>query len=143
MTPLNCGNIIKTELRRCAKICQEHFSWASIKLDIRYDLRGTAAGSAHKDRRVRFNLLLLMEQTIHDVQQVAAHEFAHIVVYRRWQESHIPRTIEQPVYDEAAFVAAADDIPSPHGQEWRRTMHLFGFYPQRCHKFDITKHRRR
>ena len=138
MTPIDCANVLKTELRRCAAICRENFGWTQIELEIRYDVRGTVAGCAYKDRRVRFNILLLMEQVPDDIRIVAAHEFAHIATHRRWRE----RTGADQITNEMHFSAAVDSAPQPHGREWRRMMMLFGYRPKRCHNFDVSKHRR-
>jgi SprT protein len=139
MTPIECAKIIKTELRRCAAICKREFDWTEIKLEIQYNVRGTVAGLAWKDRRVRFNILLLMEQTVDDIRMVAAHEFAHIATHRRWRELHKLDSL----VNELQFSAAMDNAPRAHGREWRKMMFLFGFHPKRCHHFDVSKHRRR
>lgn len=147
MTPMECAEIIKTELRRCAKICQELYGWDSIRLNIDYDVRGTCAGKALKDQRVRFNLLLLMEQAPDAVRNVAAHEFAHTVVYRRWKEECKKRFLQGTYLSMETEIKhlseLVDGMPAPHGKEWRRTMRLFGHIPKRCHSFDVSRHKTR
>jgi SprT protein len=138
MTPIECAAIIRTELKRCAAICRDTFGWAEIKLEIQYNVRGTVAGVAYRDDLVRFNLMLLMEQSTNDIQTIAAHEFAHIATFRRWKE----RWATDSIMSEIHCSAAVDNAPTPHGREWRKMMILFGFPPRRCHHFDVSKHRR-
>lgn len=139
MTPIECASIIRTELKRCAAICRDTFGWTEIKLEIQYNVRGTVAGIAHRDKLVRFNLMLLMEQKVDDIRMIAAHEFAHIATYRRWKELYKVGTI----LDELSCSAAMDNAPTPHGRDWRQMMMLFGFHPKRCHSFDVSKYRRK
>jgi predicted SprT family Zn-dependent metalloprotease len=101
------------------------------------------------DKRVRFNLLLLMEQHEDEIRMVAAHEFAHIATFKRWAEERISefrsKLTSEISFDEVALLQDEDLVgPWPHhGPEWRRMMLLFGYPPKRCHHFDVTRHRLR
>jgi predicted SprT family Zn-dependent metalloprotease len=140
MTAMECGDIIKDEIYHCARICRREFSWRLMKLEVRYDVRGTSAGKAWMDSRVRFNLLLLMKQPEHEVRAVVAHEMGHIAVHRLWMERHRHRFVPGTTItvDEQSFNAVMDDAPDPHGREWRKIVLMFGFIPKRVHHFDTT-----
>jgi len=85
--------------------------------EVRFDLRGTAAGLATRDGRlIRFNRQLLLENGSAFLDEVPAHEVAHV----------------------AAYVLFGPRI-RPHGPEWQALMRAFGVAPRRCHSFD-TRH---
>ncbi len=81
-----------------------------------FDLRGGRAGAAYPMQyRLRFNGLLLIDNTDHFLRQTVAHEVAHLVTYR--------------LYGQQA---------RPHGPEWRKVMaQLFGVAAARTHDYDI------
>ena len=148
--PMECANEIKKELHRCAAICQGEFGWGPFPLQLDWTVRGTVAGKALQDKRVRFNLMLLREQPIDQIRMVAAHEFAHIAVYKRWAQDVLndfrTNLWKEVSFNEVAFLSDPDlsgQRPNAHGPEWRRMMLLFGYLPTRCHSFDVSRHRMR
>jgi len=82
-------------------------------IQIRYDLRGTAAGRANA-REIRLNALLMLENYPHFLGHTVPHEVAHSVVCQRWPTAQ------------------------PHGRKWRSIMDLFGCTPNRCHAYDVS-----
>lgn len=84
--------------------------------EIRFDLRGQAAGQAHlRGAFLRFNPILLEENPEAFMAQTVPHEVAHVVVGRLFPRAR------------------------PHGEEWKQVMRLFGADPQRCHQFDTSR----
>jgi SprT protein len=88
--------------------------------DIRFDLRGLAAGQARfgpgKLTQIRFNPLLLRENPSEFIDQTVPHECAHVLAYCRHG-----RGIR------------------PHGPEWQAIMLHWGAQPERCHRFDVSR----
>lgn len=97
-------------------------------LEIRFDLRGRAAGQARYGTRqgiggpwiIRYNPVLLRENPDSFIAQTVPHELAHVV----------------------AFVRHGHRI-RPHGPEWRAIMEQFGAAPERCHRYDLARIPRR
>ncbi|KXF80139.1 SprT family zinc-dependent metalloprotease [Enterovibrio coralii] len=83
---------------------------------IRFDIRGKTAGMALLQRWVlRFNPVLLAENSEAFFQEVVPHEVAHLVVFSQFGKV------------------------KPHGKEWQAVMfRVFGIQPKTTHSFDIT-----
>lgn len=96
----------------------EHFGVALQPVDIRFDLRGKAAGMVRFVSPgvpvIRYNRTLLEKYGDSFIRQTVPHEVAHVVVAARYPY----RT-------------------APHGQEWRSVMEFFGAEPSRCHAYQI------
>jgi SprT protein len=92
--------------------------------EVRFDLRGTAAGQARLTGRgaavIRYNPLILERHPEEFIAQTVAHEVAHVV----------------------AFTVFGVRI-RPHGSEWRAIMQGFGAEPRRCHAYDVSRLRAR
>jgi SprT protein len=97
-----------------------HFGVAPGQAEIRFDLRGRAAGQvrfpADEHPVIRFNPVLLRENGADFLARTVPHEVAHVIAFRL----HGPRT-------------------RPHGHEWRQVMRVLGADPSRCHSFDTTR----
>jgi len=89
------------------------------ELEIRFDLRGRAAGQARCGSRdpwlIRYNAVLLRENGERFIAETVPHEVAHLVAYHR----HGPRI-------------------RPHGPEWQAIMGQLGATPERCHQYDLS-----
>lgn len=96
----------------------------TIKLpEVRYDVTGRVAGYAHTDRLVRFNSILLMENTDDFIERTVRHEFAHCVDF----------TINGNCYQRSS----TGNRWSVHGKSWQNVMRVLGDkYPTRCHSYD-------
>lgn len=101
---------------------ERHFGRRLPRPDIRFDLTGKTAGQAERSGAfVRFNMVLLRENTEDFLRRTVPHEVAHVVVAR----VHGPGT-------------------RPHGPEWKNVMaELFGADASRCHEYDVTNAARR
>ncbi|MGA9469160.1 MAG: SprT-like domain-containing protein [Candidatus Macondimonas sp.] len=82
-----------------------------------FDLRGTRAGCASADGRIRLNPVLLRENPADFLAQTLPHEVAHWVVFL-WRPG-----------------------AAPHGPEWREVMNWLDAPARRCHGFDVGRAR--
>jgi SprT protein len=92
--------------------------------EIRFDLRGAAAGQTvfvRKTRHcvIRINAALLAAHPREMIAQTVPHEVAHVAVYRL----HGSRA-------------------KPHGAQWQALMRAFGLAPEPCHTLPVTPARR-
>lgn len=90
---------------------------ASCPPQIAFDLRGTRAGCASADGRIRLNPVLLRENPADFLVQTLPHEVAHWIVFR-WRPG-----------------------AAPHGAEWRQVMSWLDAPARRCHGFDVDRAR--
>lgn len=83
---------------------------------VRYDLRGTTAGYAYYATNiVKFNPILLHENTDDFKTDTIPHEIAHVVSFK--------------LYGLAG---------KGHGPNWKHVMRRLGVTPTRCHSLDVT-----
>ena len=88
--------------------------------EIRFDLRGLAAGQARWYRRtrplLRFNLAIAKNQEQAFLERTVPHEIAHLIT------------------------AACHGRTRPHGKEWQEAMAFFGIHEaHRCHDFTVDE----
>jgi SprT protein len=110
--------------RHLISLAADHFAVHIPQFQVRFDLRGKAAGMARfhpqGDWIIRYNQAMLAENGQAFIDQTVPHEVAHLV---------------------ARAVHGAGI--RPHGAEWQSIMTLFGAKPVRCHNFNLSrKHRR-
>lgn len=97
----------------------------STAIEIRFDLRGRAAGQFVRHRLngehwLRFNRGLLKRNVDEMLSQTVPHEVAHYVCWRMYRATPHYRKIR------------------PHGPEWQAIMIAFGKKPDRCHSMDVS-----
>lgn len=96
--------------------------------EIRYDLRGRAAGQARLARQsgrpdaIRINARLLAAHTREMVDVTVPHEVAHVAIHRRFKPGG--RKVR------------------PHGPEWQALMAAFGVSDETCHNMPTEPTRR-
>ena len=92
---------------------------ANARIEIRFDLRGKAAGQVriHAPGRylIRYNPKLLERCGEEFLNRTVPHEAAHVLAYH-----HHGTSIR------------------PHGPEWQRIMYQLGAEPTRCHDYDVS-----
>lgn len=97
----------------------DHLGVSLPAIEIRFDLRGRAAGQARFGRHapwvVRYNPHLLAANPRRFIAETVPHEVAHL----------------------AAFARHGNAI-RPHGPEWQAIMRTLGAEPRRCHDFDVS-----
>ena len=88
-------------------------------VEIRFDLRGKAAGQVRMGTGartlIRYNLELLRRETADFLEHTVPHEVAHVLAYRRYGLRI-----------------------RPHGPQWQRIMRQLGAEPSRCHDYDVS-----
>ncbi|WP_456376694.1 SprT family zinc-dependent metalloprotease [Thiolapillus sp.] len=85
--------------------------------DVRFDLRGQAAGQYRGGSRpcIRYNLEMATIQFDAYCLRTPPHEVAHFII----DQLH------------------PGNRPRPHGPEWRELMRAFGLEPSRCHQYNL------
>lgn len=109
---------VQDKVQWCLDVAKRaHPRLDSVKLPtIRYDKRGTTAGTAHWLKwEINLNSVLLMENLEDMIEDTVPHEIAHLVAN-----------------------AVHGGLIKPHGAEWQSVMRLFGLRPTRCHQYDTT-----
>lgn len=81
-----------------------------------FNQRGKSAGTAHLQRNIiKFNPVLFIQNRKEFIEQVVAHEVAHLIVYQLYGKSR------------------------PHGREWQHVMqNVFNCPALTTHSLDIT-----
>ncbi len=113
-----------SETQRLLHLATGHYNTSLPEVEIRFDLTGRAAGMIvfppMGKAVIRYNWVLLCENSEPFIQQTVPHEVAHLVA-RTLYGSKI----------------------RPHGREWQEVMAFFGADVQRCHQFDTSRSARR
>lgn len=93
---------------------------------INFKLRGKVAGKAYLQAwEIRLNPKLLIENQEAFIDDVLAHELAHLIVYHRFIQPHL--------------TAKSRPNIKPHGREWCAVMEkVFQRPAQVTHSFDVT-----
>ena len=93
-----------------------HYGVPAPSVEIRFDLRGQAAGQVRFARGhpplVRFNAALLRENGERFLSRTVPHEAAHVIAWR-----------------------LHGGAIRPHGPEWKEVMAVLGADSSRCHEF--------
>lgn len=104
------------------RLLQQAAQWLGVTIpvtEIRFDLRGRAAGQARFGPRtpwvIRYNPVLLAQHPEAFIAETVPHEVAHIAAFARFG-AHI----------------------RPHGPLWQGIMHRLGAEPRRCHDYDVS-----
>lgn len=112
---------------RTGTLLREAAAWLHLavpQVEIRFDLRGTAAGQARirngSFALIRYNAALLSLHPTEFIAETVPHEVAHVVAFAK----HGARI-------------------RPHGAEWQAVMRHFGVEPSRCHRYDVSRLRTR
>ncbi len=124
MSEIRLERQAEARTRQLIEQATRHFDLPLSQPQVRFDLRGKAAGMAlfhpRGDTVIRYNTQMLRENGQAFIEQTVPHEVAHLVA-------------------RAVFGSTV----RPHGAEWRSIMTLFGAEPQRCHTFDVPRKNRR
>lgn len=124
MCPPSLQQQALTHTHRLIRLACERFGILIAPPEVRFDLRGKAAGMAISPPQgssiIRYNHTMLAENGQAFIRQTVPHEVAHLVA-RALHGRHI----------------------RPHGAEWRSIMVFFEADPVRCHDFTITRNNRR
>lgn len=123
--PKHIQDRVNAKLQECLEIAEQRFGRKFKFPKVRYDKRGTTAGTAHfRDWAVNFNAILLVENEDAFIARTVPHELAHLIDYKVHPEN---------------FRCGYGRKRSVHGPTWKRIMMMFGADPSRCHSYDVSK----
>ncbi len=115
---VNVPDDIKQRVRDRVQWCLDQFSEDLPFPNIRYDKRGTTAGTANPSKNeIDLNSVLLMENVDDFIDRIVGHETAHLIAEQLYKGI------------------------KPHGAEWKSVMRHLGLLPERCHRYDTTNSR--
>jgi SprT protein len=120
--------LVINRVKECFAIAEARFNTAFRMPNIRFDKRGTTAGTANGGKwELNFNMVLLNENVEHFVKQTVAHEVAHLIDHQVF-EMNAPRFDRNGRRKKRA----------PHGENWKRCMFVLGVPAERCHSMDTS-----
>ena len=129
---------VEAKLRECIATAERRYNTQIRFPNIRYDLRGTTAGTAtYGTWTVNFNAVLLAENFEAMLADTVPHEMAHLITDQVYPEAH-RRTGEMTRTRNGVWRRSKR---SPHGEEWKSVMRVLGCEPSRTHSFDTTNAR--
>ena len=124
-------SLVMERVKECFAIAEARFNTTFRMPNVRFDKRGTTAGTAQGSKwELNFNMVLLNENLEHFVKQTVAHEVAHLIDHQVF-DSHAPR------FDHLGRRKKR----SPHGRNWKNIMLVLGVPADRCHEMDVSNAR--
>ncbi len=107
---------VQRKLKQSLTLANAYFEKEFIMPQINFNVRGAKAGVAYLQRNeIRFNPILLQENSDEFIKNVVPHELAHIIVYQQFGKV------------------------KPHGKEWQGVMEqVFGVPAETCHQFELS-----
>jgi len=120
--------LVRERVEQCFQIAENAYNRSIRRPHIRFDKRGTIAGTANYTKwELNFNAGLLDENVEHFVKQTVAHECAHLI-------------------DQAVYETHTQNFDSfgrrkkrqPHGRNWKIVMMTLGVPAERCHSYDVS-----
>ncbi|RTR40263.1 SprT family zinc-dependent metalloprotease [Shewanella canadensis] len=105
---------VAQQVLECYQIAEKHLNLHFPRPQINFKLRGRSAGTAHLQlNKLRFNPVLLAENSDIFLKEVIPHEICHLLAYRLYGKV------------------------KPHGKEWQSLMiSVFGVQPSTTHSLD-------
>lgn len=107
---------LRAAVENCYRHAENYYQRRFERPRLSFKLRGMAAATAHIGQNaIRFNRLLLEQNTEDFLANTVPHEISHLIAYRL----HGQRI-------------------APHGAEWAAIMRrVFGLEPRRCHPYAV------
>lgn len=116
------ADLAEKKTRALIEKSEIHFTIEIPTVEIRFDLRGQAAGKVTFQKNstpiIHYNIKLLRENKERFLNQTLPHEVAHVVAHTLYGTKI-----------------------RPHGPEWQNIVHLFGAEANRCHDYDTSRSR--
>ena len=112
---------VDDKIKACFKIAEKKYGVKFEWPEVRYDIKSWMGGLAYHQRwLLRFNLILLVENEDHYIENVVPHEVAHL----------INRRVNKPAPGKKRLM--------PHGKEWKGVMELLKVVPHVRHTYDCS-----
>jgi predicted SprT family Zn-dependent metalloprotease len=128
---------VEAKAKACFKVAEKHYGIKIEFPEIRYDIKSWTGGLAYRNRNLmRFNLILLVENEQHYIDNVVPHEVAHMIVNACFREGKFK-------------LAEGKKRRMPHGKEWKEVMGVLKVTPSVHHAYDCSsiekfaKHKRK
>lgn len=116
---------VETKLRECIAVAEKHYNITIKFPTIKYDLRGTTAGTASPYQwEIDINAALFLENVEEFMISTVPHEMAHLIDY----QLH-PHNFQRTYFKQKRTV---------HGPTWKSIMRVLGADPNRCHTYDVS-----
>ena len=131
---------VEDKLRACIATAERRYNTTFRFPNIRYDLRGTTAGTAtYSTWTININPVLLAENFDDMLADTVPHEMAHLITDQVYPEAH-QRTGNMTRTRNGVWRRPKR---SPHGEEWKSVMRVLGCDPRRTHSYDVSNARTR
>lgn len=112
--------------RGCFEIAMKHYGIPMDYPEIRYDIKSWTGGLAYRDRNlIRLNLILLIENEKHYIENVVPHEVAHMIVNECFKAGKFK-------------LAEGKKRHMPHGKEWKEVMSVLKVAADVKHHYDCS-----
>jgi SprT protein len=112
---------VEAKTKECFKIAEKKHKVKFEMPEIRYNVKSTTAGLAyHQKWLIRYNLILMVENEEHFLNQTVPHEVAHLI---NRKVNKVPEGKKR--------------LP-PHGKGWKEVMELLGVPAHVTHSYDCT-----
>lgn len=129
----NIRSKVATKINECIAKIESHYKVKFKAPHVRYDIRGTTAGTARPSTwELRFNPTLLVENLDDFIADTVPHEVAHLACDMIYPEAH-KGTI---TFTYAGRVRRGKR--EIHGPKWQSIMRVLGADPSRCHDYDTS-----
>ena len=112
---------VEDKILECFKIAEKKYKTQFEMPEVRYDIKSWTGGLAYHQRwLLRFNLILLIENEKHYIENVVPHEVAHLINRR---VNKVPPRKKRLM---------------PHGKEWKDVMALLNVPADVKHTYDCS-----
>ncbi|PJE80251.1 Protein SprT [invertebrate metagenome] len=111
------NTLLQQRIETLYQLAEAYYLSSFPKPEIKMNLRGETAGQAYLQRNIiRFNAILLKENTSHFLKHTVAHEVAHLIAFQYYGKNI-----------------------QPHGMQWQWIMKtVFSIPADRCHNYNTA-----
>lgn len=129
---------VVAKLKEGIALAEKHYNTTIAMPTIKYDKRGTTAGTAnYRTWTVDFNAVLLMQNVDDFIARTVPHELAHLINDQVYPESH--QSAGTTVVRRGGRLIHKRLPRDVHGTSWQSVMRVLGVNDiTRCHSYDTT-----
>ena len=130
---------VNAKLNQCIAIAEKHFGQTFRFPIVKYQKRGTTAGTADCLKWVLdFNAVIFNENVEDFLARTVPHEMAHLIDYQVYQKQARMASFGAVRWTRSGPRRAKREV---HGPTWKSIMRLLGAPESRCHSYDVTNAR--